>query len=133
MPRFHLSISNIAWDKADDAGVYAAMKTYGFTGLELAPTRIFPADPYANPAAALLFGGYLRKAYGFAVPSIQSIWYGKTGNIFVPEQAGELLAYTAQACEFAHLLDCPSLVFGWPKNRLLPAGASPAAHSMASA
>lgn len=126
MPGCKLSISNIAWDKADDERVYAAMKTYGFTGLELAPTRIFPEQPYENLTGAALFGSYLRQSYGFAVPSIQSIWYGQTGNIFVPEEAETLLDYTAQAFDFAHALNCPSLVFGCPKNRSLPAGADPA-------
>ena len=37
-----LSISNIGWEKKDDKAVYQFMKKYGFTGLEIAPTRIFP-------------------------------------------------------------------------------------------
>ena len=32
----------------------------GFTGLELAPTRIFSEAPYENLTSALLFGGYLK-------------------------------------------------------------------------
>ena len=42
-------------------------------------------------------------------------------------QAEDLLAYTGQAFAFAHALNCPSLVFGCPKNRFLPEGADPAA------
>lgn len=127
MPDIKLSISNIAWDQADDEQVYAAMKDCGFTGLELAPTRIFPEAPYENLPAAALFGGYLYRQYGFCVPSIQSIWYGRTGNIFVPGEAAALLDYTTEAYDFAHALHCPSLVFGCPKNRNLPVGADPTA------
>ena len=58
---------------------------------------------------------------------MQSIWYGRTGSIFDPAQAEDLLAYTGQAFAFAHALNCPSLVFGCPKNRFLPEGADPAA------
>ncbi|MDD4849397.1 MAG: sugar phosphate isomerase/epimerase [Gemmiger sp.] len=123
MATFKKAISNIAWDKADDAPVYAAMKEYGFTGLELAPTRIFPEEPYSQLSSAALFGGYLRQAHGFSVPSIQSIWYGRTESIFDPAGAEALLAYTAEAFDFAHALGCPSLVFGCPKNRTLPADA----------
>ena len=43
---------------------------------------------------------------------MQSIWYGQTGNIFDPVQAEELLDYTAEAFQFAHTINCPSLVFG---------------------
>ena len=119
MSSINLAISNIAWDKADDEAVYTAMQQAGFTGLEVAPTRIFPEEPYENLTSAALFGGYLLNRWGFTVPSMQSIWYGQTGNIFEPEEAEELLDYTAQAFQFAHSLNCPSLVFGCPKNRRL--------------
>lgn len=127
MSEIRLSISNIAWDKADDEQIYAAMQQAGFSGLELAPTRIFPDAPYDNLSSAALFGAYLHSQYGLAVPSIQSIWYGQTGSIFVPEQAEALLDYTAQAYQFAHALHCPSLVFGCPKNRMLPENTDPRA------
>ena len=71
------------------------MKAHGFTGLELAPTRIFPEEPYEQLTSAMLFGGYLKNRWGFCVPSIQSIWYGQTGSIFDAAQADELLEYTA--------------------------------------
>ena len=80
-----LAVSNIAWTKAEDETVYAAMQAAGFTGLELAPTRIFPDRPYEQLTPAMLFGGYLKNRWGFAVPSLQSIWYGQTGSIFDPE------------------------------------------------
>ena len=41
-----LSISNIGWEKKNDTEVYRMMKEYGFVGLEIAPTRIFPENPY---------------------------------------------------------------------------------------
>ena len=118
MSELKLAISNIAWDKADDEAVYAAMQQNGFTGLEIAPTRIFPEYPYENLTGAALFGGYLLNRWGFHVPSMQSIWYGQKGNIFDPADTEHLLDYTAQAFQFAHSLNCPSLVFGCPKNRM---------------
>ncbi|HIZ48165.1 MAG TPA: sugar phosphate isomerase/epimerase [Candidatus Gemmiger excrementavium] len=123
MPVCKLAISNIAWSKADDEAVYTAMQQAGFTGLELAPTRIFPEAPYENLSSAVLFGGYLKHRWGFSVPSMQSIWYGQTGSIFDAARGEQLLDYTAGAFQFAHSLNCPSLVFGCPKNRMRPAGA----------
>lgn len=106
MPSYQLAISNIAWQKDDDETVYAAMQQAGFTGLELAPTRIFSEAPYENLTSALLFGGYLKNRWGFSVPSLQSIWYGQKGNIFDPADTEHLLDYTAQAFQFAHSLNC---------------------------
>ena len=127
MANYQLAISNIAWLKDDDEAVYTAMQQAGFTGLELAPTRIFSEAPYENLTSALLFGGYLKNRWGFSVPSLQSIWYGQKGNIFNPADTEPLLDYTAQAFQFAHSLNCPSLVFGCPKNRMRPLGGNDAA------
>ena len=41
-----LAVSNIAWDSVNDNKIYNCMKAIGFTGLEIAPTRIFPDAPY---------------------------------------------------------------------------------------
>ena len=101
MATYQLAISNIAWGKEDDEAVYTAMQQAGFTGLEIAPTRIFPEEPYENLTSALLF--------------------------FDPADAEHLLDYTAEAFQFAHSLNCPSLVFGCPKNRTRRPGDSDAA------
>lgn len=127
MGDIRLAVSNIAWEKSDDEAIYTAMQQAGFTGLELAPTRIFPDRPYENLTSAALFGGYLKNRWGFSVPSIQSIWYGQSGSIFDAGDVETLLDYTSQAYQFAHALNCPSLVFGCPRNRNLPEGADPAA------
>lgn len=127
MPSYKLAMSNIAWDRAQDETMYAALQAAGFAGLEIAPTRIFPDQPYDCLNAAALFGGYLRQRWGLAVPSMQSIWYGRSESIFDEAGAQALLDYTAQAFQFAHTLNCPSLVFGCPRNRMLPQGADPAA------
>ena len=105
MANYQLAISNIAWHKEDDEAVYTAMQQAGFTGLEIAPTRIFPEMPYENLTSALLFGGYLKNQWGFSVPSMQSIWYGQTGNIFNPADAEHLLDYTAEAFRMRALGD----------------------------
>ena len=41
-----LSISNIAWTPELDTEIYRIMARIGFGGLEIAPTRIFPENPY---------------------------------------------------------------------------------------
>ena len=43
-----LSISNIAWLAEQDETVYKYMHQFHFEGVEVAPTRIFPEDPYGK-------------------------------------------------------------------------------------
>ena len=120
---FKLAASNIGWTAAQDETVWQWMKDLGCTGLEIAPTRLFPDAPYECCNGAALFAGVMYQRYGFSVVSMQSIWYGRTGNIFVPEEAAELEEYTLAALEFARSCRCGNLVFGCPRNRNRPEGA----------
>ena len=72
-----LSISNIAWARENDLVVYEIMKNMGFEGLEIAPTRIFPENPYDKIEEAIRWAKELKAKNGFVIPSMQSIWYGR--------------------------------------------------------
>ncbi len=121
-----LAVSNIGFAEAEDAAAWALLRRYGFTGLEAAPTRLVGARPYQKLPQAARKAAFLREAYGLAIPSLQSIWYGQAGNIFVPADAARLAAYTRRAVDFAAAVGCPSLVFGCPRQRFVPADAAPA-------
>lgn len=113
-----LSISNLAWNPENDSEVFSLMKKYNFTGLEIAPTKIFPDKPYSKLKDARIWSEKLKNEHGFSVPSMQSIWYGKTENIFSSEDERQILsAYTKRAIDFASVIGCRNLVFGCPKNR----------------
>ncbi len=119
-----LSISNIGWSEENDAAVYSIMKNNGFMGLEIAPTRIFPEQPYSKLDEARAWADKLRTEYGFVVPSMQSIWYGKNEKLFgTDEDRAALLEYTKKAIDFAEAVGCKNLVFGCPRNRSIPDGA----------
>ncbi|RHP50072.1 sugar phosphate isomerase/epimerase [Clostridiaceae bacterium AF31-3BH] len=123
----NLSISNIAWAAESDSAVCKIMHNYGFNGLEIAPTRVFPEQPYAKLEDARKWSEELKEKYGFTVPSIQSIWYGKQEKIFgSSEEKQSLIDYTKKAIDFAETIGCKNLVFGCPRNRYVPDGASPA-------
>lgn len=123
MVSMKISISNIAWAEEDDALIYGLMKKYGFKGLEIAPTRIFPERPYDMNAEAEVWSKKLQSKYGFCIPSMQSIWYGRQEKIFgTSEERRTLLDYTKKAINFATAIDCKNLVFGCPRNRNLPDG-----------
>lgn len=124
--RTMLAISNIAWSADQDKDVYELMKKYGFSGLEIAPTRIFPVAPYEDLNAAAVWAEMLRNEYGFSVPSMQSIWYGRQEKVFgTDEERRSLIDYTKKAIDFAEAIGCKNLVFGCPRNRFLPDGADP--------
>ena len=99
------------------------MQKIGFSGLEIAPTKIFPSEPYDRIDEAHTWSKRLYNDYGFIISSMQSIWYGKTGKIFGQER-NELLLYTKKAVDFAEAVGCRNIVFGCPKNRIIPSGSS---------
>ena len=115
------SISNIAWAAEFDEEMYGFLKTHSFDGLEIAPTRIFPETPYDNVDLVKGFASELRENYGLAISSMQSIWYGLSESIFgTDEERQKLIDYTFKAIDFANAAGCRNLVFGCPKNRVVP-------------
>ncbi len=122
----NLSISNIGWSEEEDEKAYSLMEQYGFKGLEIAPTRIFPEDPYGNLKQASAWAERIARENGFSIPSMQSIWYGRQEKIFGTEKERELLlGHTKKAIDFAVAIRCKNLVLGCPKNRVIPEGADP--------
>ena len=114
------SISNIAWTTENDQLVYKYMQKSGFSGLEIAPTRLFPAKPYDKKTEAKEYSERLKDKYGLSVCSMQSIWYGHSERIFgSAEERAILLDYTKQAIDFDEAIGAGNLVFGCPKNRVI--------------
>lgn len=118
-----LAISNIAWPAADDDEMFDYIATRGYVGLEIAPTRIIPKDPYLNLNQAVYCMSGLYEKYGLRVASMQSIWFGRTESIYAtPQERKMLVEYSRRAVDFAVGIACPTLVFGNPKNRSIPKG-----------
>ena len=121
-----LSVSNIAWSPERDETVLDLLKKHGFSGVEIAPTRLFPEAPYDKTEEAKAVKNDLENRFGLKIPSMQSIWYGVTDRIFgEAEERTRLTAYSRKAIDFAEAISCKNLVFGCPKNRSLPDGADP--------
>lgn len=116
-----ISVSNIAWTAELDKDMYQRLQRDGFSGVEIAPTRIFPDRPYEHNEEAGRYAAELKEQYQLTIPSMQSIWFGQTDNMFANKEARmRLLAYTKQAILFAEAIACKNLVFGCPKNRNMP-------------
>ena len=115
------SFSNIAWSAEDDEEMYRRLAEAGFSYIEIAPTRILGEQPYQQMETAAEWSRNLKHNYGFMVSSMQSIWYGRTEKLFADvHQRKVLLEYTKDAILFAEKIGCPHLVFGCPKNRIIP-------------
>ena len=116
-----LSVSNIAWEAKDDIIIFQKMKDLGFSGLEIAPTRIIQEAPYDHTQEAVTFAKTIEENYGFTIPSMQSIWYGIQDKVFGTEaERARLITYTKKAVDFAEAIGCTNLVFGCPQNRAIP-------------
>jgi len=116
-----LSISNIGWNDESDEEMYKYISNMGFKGLEIAPTRIIKNNSYDKLEEIRKFYEYIKLKYNLNISSMQSIWYGKTQNIFgSEEERQELIDYTKKAINFADVINCNNLVFGCPKNRCIP-------------
>ena len=115
-----LSISNIAWSDVQDDEMYKILHEAKFEGLEIAPTRFEPDNPYTNTASSVQKAKYLKEEYNLQISSMQSIWFGRKERIFATsEERNILIEYTKKAIQYASLIGCRNLVFGSPVNRTM--------------
>lgn len=115
-----LSISNIAWPKAEDDAVYSLMAKYGFTGLEIAPSRTWD-NPYEQNKNAIIFFKNNIKKYHLDVVSLQALLFNQPElTIFTdPKARTKTLEHLKKNIILAHNLGAKALVFGSPKNRVI--------------
>lgn len=118
----HLSISNIGWDSQYDEMMYNEIRAKGYQGIEIAPTRIIPENPYDNLNQIVEWKKEMKEKE-IVISSMQSIWYGRKENIFSTSAERDILIeYTKKAILFAEAIECHNLVFGCPRNRCIPMG-----------
>lgn len=115
-----LSISNIAWDKEYDDEILEYISNKGFKAIEIAPTRLINEDPYNHISEFVKIVKEIRNKYNIEISSMQSIWFGISGNIFNENEVQNLIEYTKKAIDLASEINCKNLVFGCPKNRIKP-------------
>jgi D-psicose/D-tagatose/L-ribulose 3-epimerase len=111
-----LAISNIAWDAAEQPEILPVLSAAGVTGIEIAPTKIWPDWIGATPEAAARLRADLE-ARGFVVPALQSILFGRP-DLRVFGGASSLVDHVASVAALAGALGAGVMVFGSPRNRL---------------
>ena len=112
-----LSISNIAWDKDQNEDVFNLIKQYKFSGIEIAPTKVFENPEKSTFDEVDLFRRLVSK-HRLIVPAMQSLLYGKP-NLNVFNNYPETVSHLKKMIDIANILETKVLVFGSPKNRYL--------------
>ena len=113
-----LSVSNIAWNEADEPEVFKLLQKSIVTGIEVAPTRVWPAWHGANPQNA----SQIKQTYaelGFEIPALQAILFEKPDlQVFGDASIqAELITHIDKVASYAEGFGAKLLVFGSPKNR----------------
>ena len=115
-----ICLSNLAWNEDRNDEIYWFMQKIGICGLEMAPTKIFGANPYEDLSLAKKYAKEIREDFSIEIMSMQSLWFNRPEKIFVSEAEREILSdYTKKAIIFSEALGCKNLVFGCPKNRVI--------------
>lgn len=114
----HLSISNIAWPAAEDHAALALAASLGYTGIELAPMKVFGSLEAASTDAVSRYRGHLADA-GLSVSALQAVLFGIHGiHLFETEEMRvELARRLTQVAVLAGRLGGVPCVFGAPKLR----------------
>lgn len=120
------AVSNIAWAPDDRHKAYGMLARAGFTGLEIAPPLFFAStDTPFEPSSERLTHTLREVAeHGLSLVSMQSLLFNVSGAALFegPEPLALLEAGMRRAITLAGLLGIPNLVFGSPRQRVVPDG-----------
>lgn len=110
-----LSVSNIAWDLAEEPAAADLLAAVGVDQVDVAPGKYF-ADPAQVSGADAERVRRWWADRGFSVVGMQSLLFGTSGlNLFSDD--GAMLARLSALCRVGGLLGARALTFGSPKNR----------------
>ncbi len=111
-------MSNIAWDRDDDADIARLLERYKIDAIDIAPSKYFPDfAQITSPELASVRHWWLER--GIEITGMQSLLFGTSGlNLFGPRPTRNLmLQHLAAVCRIGAGLGATRLVFGSPKNR----------------
>lgn len=117
------AISNIAWKTHENKKIYKLMKNKGFDGLEIAPELfVYNQSPYDKDINFLIRLKNEVEKKGITLVSMQSILYGTKGLFLFENEDSrkKMMNYLIKAIDFASVLKLSNIVFGSPKNRIVP-------------
>lgn len=115
-----LAVSNIAWQLDQEEEALALLRRVGISGIEVAPTRLWPDWKGTSVLAGKCHGERYR-ASGFSVLALQAILFGLPRHKLFGTDAEreDLLNHLLLCADLAVSIGARNLVFGAPKNREL--------------
>jgi D-psicose/D-tagatose/L-ribulose 3-epimerase len=113
-----LAASNIAWEPAEDDAVAKVLRSAGFHGVEIAPTKRWESPIEATKREIAAYKAEWA-ARGLEIVAMQSLLYGRTDLQLFGNSVGRraLREYMEALIDLASGLGAKALVFGSPKNR----------------
>jgi sugar phosphate isomerase/epimerase len=112
-----IAISNIAWERHDDPSVLKTLRDYGVSGIEVAPTRIWPYWEDASQKSAEMHRKRMADE-GFEIPAMQAILFGMPElQLFDIQSHKAFFEHMKLVADIAAGLGAEILVLGAPKNR----------------
>ena len=113
-----LAVSNIAWKQQDDAAVAAMMRDAGVTGVEVAPTAVWP-EPLLVTVEELKAYRAWWSDQGIQVVALQALLFGHPElTLFgALERRTDMLRHLIGMADIAAALGAGPMVFGSPRNR----------------
>lgn len=113
-----LSISNIAWDVAEDDAVAKLLERYAIDAIDIAPGKYFSEPSKTSDQEISAVRNWWHDK-GVAIVGMQALLFGTTGlNLFGTEKSRlSMLAHFNAVCRIGANLGATFLVFGSPKNR----------------
>lgn len=114
----NIAVSNIAWDFPEEEQVAELLQRKRITGVEIAPTKIWPAPLTAETENIAAYRSWWEKR-GMTVVAFQALLFGRPDlTLFESEEVRErTFQYLSGIIELASRLGAKVLVFGSPKNR----------------
>jgi sugar phosphate isomerase/epimerase len=126
-----VAVSNIAWAPDEDMAVAARLRAIGVTGVQIAPTIVWPDLSAVRPAEAIGYGRRWAHA-GLPVTAAQSLLFGRPDlRLFDAESRDGFTAYLGAAIDLCGAIGATAVVFGSPRNRRRDGLAPDAAHRIA--
>lgn len=113
-----LSISNIAWDTAEDEAIATLLRSHNVDAIDIAPGKYFPVPAEASKNDLLTVKTWWQER-GIEIVGMQALLFGVSGvNVFgSPAVQHALLQHLASVCRVGAGIGATRLVFGSPKNR----------------
>lgn len=113
-----ISISNIAWDTAEDNAVASLLNRYKVDAIDVAHSKYFPKPELATDEQIKKVRNRWED-HGVEIVGMQALLFGTTGfNLFgSAETRTEMLRHLSHICRIGGTLGAKRLVFGSPKNR----------------